>query len=44
VTHLLLKVRNYLHAVKRDNAHLSLITLQPDIQKLTSVHQAQRAH
>ena len=44
VTHLLLKVSNCLDAVTSDNLNLSLTTMQPEIQKLASVHQAQRTH
>ena len=41
VTYLLSKVRNWLGVVKRDDIRLSLATMQPDIQKLASVSQAQ---
>jgi hypothetical protein len=42
VTYLLSKVRNRLDVVKRGDLRVSLTTLQLDIQKLASVHQAQR--
>jgi hypothetical protein len=41
MTYLLSKVRNRLDIVKSDDLHLSLTSLQPAIQKLASVHQAQ---
>jgi len=44
VTFLLSEVRNYLYGVKRGDLHLSLTTLQPDIQTLASAHQAQGAY
>jgi hypothetical protein len=44
VTYLLTKVRNRLDVVKRSDLGLSLTTLQPDTQKLASVHQAQATH
>jgi hypothetical protein len=43
VTYLLSKVCNHLD-VKREHLCLSLTTLQPDIQKLASVHQVQGTH
>jgi hypothetical protein len=43
VTYLLSDVRNRLD-VRRDDLRLSLTALQPDIQKLASVHQAQGTH
>jgi hypothetical protein len=41
MTYLLSKVRNRLDVVKKDDLRLSLTTLQPDIQQLSTVHQAQ---
>jgi hypothetical protein len=41
VTYLLSKLRNRLGDVMTVDLRLSLTTLQPDIQKLASVHQAQ---
>ncbi|XP_076347970.1 SCAN domain-containing protein 3-like [Tachypleus tridentatus] len=44
VIYLLSKIHNRLDVVKRSDFRLSLATLQPDIQKLSSVHQAQGSH
>jgi hypothetical protein len=41
VTYFLSKARNRLDVVRGDDVRLSLTALQPDIQKLASVHQAQ---
>jgi hypothetical protein len=41
VTYLLSKVCNCLDVIKRGGFHLSLTMLQPGVQKLSSVHQAQ---
>jgi hypothetical protein len=43
-TYLLSKARNRLDVVWGDDVRLSLTALQPDIQKLASVHQAQGTH
>jgi hypothetical protein len=44
VTYLLPKVRNVFDFVTIGDVRLSLTTLQPDIQKLRSVHQAHGTH
>jgi hypothetical protein len=44
VTHLLSKVRNRVDAVTRGDCRLALTALQPDVQKLASVHQEQDTH
>jgi hypothetical protein len=44
VTYWLSKVRNRLDVVKRNDLRSSLTTMQPDISKLASVHQAQGTH
>jgi len=44
VTYRLSKVSKHLYGVKRGDLRLSLITLQPDFQKLADVQQAQETH
>jgi hypothetical protein len=44
VTYMLSKLHNRLDVVKRGDLCLSLTTLQPDIQRLASVHQAEGTH
>jgi hypothetical protein len=44
VNYLLSNVRNSLDVAKRDGLRLSLTTLQPDIQKIASVHLTQGTH
>jgi hypothetical protein len=39
-----IKICNSLNIVRRNDVRLSLITLQPDIKNLASVHQAQGTH
>jgi hypothetical protein len=41
---LVVKKHNSLNVVRRDDLHMSLITLQLNIQKLVSFHQAQGTH
>jgi len=44
VTYCQSKVHNHLGAMRRDDLHLSLAILQPDIQKPASVYQGQGTH